>query len=185
MKIMKLCVLLLLSTLLAGCGNSATPLLDTPSSETIGYPLDEGDAVNIMVYGEPEMTMKLLLDKSVSISFPYIGQLVMKGKTPEQVSAEITERLKGDYLQDPMVTVTVTGFRKFYITGEVENPNGYAYEPGLTVEKAIALSGGFTDRADRKDINIRLSHTNQLLENVDVRHSVHPGDTVIVGMSFF
>lgn len=44
--------------------------------------------------------------------------------------------------------------------------------------------GGFTDRADRQDINIRLSGSNQLLENVDLTHSVHP-DVVIIGMGFF
>ncbi|MFP2514652.1 polysaccharide biosynthesis/export family protein [Buttiauxella agrestis] len=185
MKIIKLWAFLLLSTLLAGCSTSTPPLMDSPDAGSKGYQLDAGDAVNITVYGEPDMTMKFLIDKSGTITFPYIGELVLKGKTPEQVSEELTNRLRGDYLQNPMVTVNITEFRKFYISGEVANPNGYAYEPGLTVEKTIALAGGFTDRADRKDINIRLSGTNQLLENVDVRHSVHPGDVVIIGMGFF
>ncbi|TYL42895.1 polysaccharide biosynthesis/export family protein [Dickeya sp. ws52] len=185
MRIIKLCIFLCLSALLAGCTLSGSQQMDKPDNETIGYQLDEGDAVNILVYGEPEMTMKFILDKSGAITFPYIGQLVLKGKTPGQVSDELTRRLRGDYLQNPMVTVSVAEFRKFYITGEVEKPNGYSYEPGLNVEKALALAGGFTDRADRKDIAIRLSKSNQLIENVDVRYSVHPGDTVIVGMSFF
>nr|WP_210423828.1 polysaccharide biosynthesis/export family protein [Dickeya sp. CFBP 2040] len=180
-----MCIFLCLSALLAGCTLSSPQQMDKPDSEDTGYQLDEGDAVNILVYGEPEMTMKFMLDKSGAITFPYIGQLVLKGKTPGQVSEELTHRLRGDYLQNPMVTVSIAEFRKFYITGEVHKPNGYGYEPGLTVEKALALAGGFTDRADRKDIAIRLSKSNQLIENVDVRHTVHPGDTVIVGMSFF
>lgn len=145
MKIITLCTFLLMSVLLAGCVSS-TPLMDDPGSESTRYLLDEGDAVNITVYGEPDMTMKILLDKIGTISFPYIGQLVLKKKTPEQVGTELANRLRGDYLQNPMVTVSVDAFGKFYITGEVENPNGYAYEPGLTVEKAIALAGGFTDQ---------------------------------------
>ncbi len=44
-----------------------------------------GDTVNIMVYGEPEMTMKFIIDKSGAITFPYIGKLMLKGKTAEQV----------------------------------------------------------------------------------------------------
>ncbi|RNM14706.1 polysaccharide export protein, partial [Dickeya undicola] len=84
--------------------------MDKPDNETIGYQLDEGDAVNILVYGEPEMTMKFMLDKSGAITFPYIGQLVLKGKTPGQVSDELTYRLRGDYLQNPMVTVSVAEF---------------------------------------------------------------------------
>ncbi|MGI8471206.1 polysaccharide biosynthesis/export family protein [Pectobacterium brasiliense] len=185
MKIIKLCIFLCLSVWLAGCSPPSQRQMDKPESETTGYPLDEGDAVNILVYGEPDMTMKFMLDKSGAITFPYIGRLVLKGKTPEQVGEELANRLRGDYLQNPMVTVSIAEFRKFYITGEVEKPNGYAYEPGLTVEKALALAGGFTDRADRKDVGIRLSNNNQLIENIDVRRVVHPGDTVIVGMSFF
>ncbi|KHN58127.1 capsular biosynthesis protein [Dickeya fangzhongdai] len=185
MKIIKLCIFLCLSVWLAGCTLSSPRQLDKPDNETTGYQLDEGDAVNILVYGEPEMTMTFMLDKSGAINFPYIGQLVLKGKTPGQVGEELAHRLRGDYLQNPMVTVSIAEFRKFYITGEVEKPNGYAYEPGLTVEKALALAGGFTDRADRKDVSVRLSNSNQLIENVDVRRAVHPGDTVIVGMSFF
>lgn len=185
MKIMKLWIFLFFSVLLAGCSASKPPLMDNPEVESTGYLLDAGDAISINVYGEPDLTMKFILDKSGTITFPYIGQLTLKGKTPEQVSAELTNRLRGDYLQNPMVTVNIAEFRKYYVSGEVRNPNGFSYEPGLTVEKSIAQAGGFTDRADRKDINIRLAGTNQLLENVDVRHSVHPGDIVIIGMGFF
>ncbi|MEW7314577.1 polysaccharide biosynthesis/export family protein [Buttiauxella gaviniae] len=185
MKIMNLWAFILFSVLLAGCASSTPPLMDNPDAESKGYLLDAGDTVAINVYGEPDMTMKFILDKSGTIMFPYIGEMVLKGKTPEQVGAELTNRLRGDYLQNPMVTVNIAEFRKFFVSGEVKIPNGFAWEPGLTVEKSIALAGGFTDRADRKEINIRLAGTNQLLENVDVRHSVHPGDIVIVGMGFF
>ena len=185
MKIMKLWAFLLFTVLLAGCTASKPPLMDNPDAESKGYLLDAGDTVSISVYGEPDMTMKFIIDKSGAVAFPYIGNIVLKGKTPEQVGAELTQRLDGDFLQNPMVTVNIAEFRKFFVSGEVKNPNGFAYEPGLTVEKSIAQAGGFTDRADRTDINIRLSGTSQLLENVDVRHSVHPGDIVIIGMGFF
>ena len=158
--------------------------MDTPAQDN-RYWLGAGDQINIVVAGEPDMSMRFLLDNSGTIAYPYIGQLRLLGKTPEEVSAELTQRLRGDYLQNPMVTVTVTQFRNIFILGEVENPNGYPWQPGLTVEKALALGGGFTDRADKHDLSIRLSGSNELLENVDVRHSLRPGDTVIVGMSFF
>ena len=80
---------------------------------------------------------------------------MLKGKTPEQVGNEIADKLRGNYLQAPMVTVSIAEYRKIYLLGEVKKPDGYAWEPGLTAEKAIALAGGFTDRADRHDIRIR------------------------------
>ncbi len=183
MKNLTRTLFLLLCGMLTAC-SSPTPLMDTPSADN-RYWLGEGDQVNIVVAGEPDMTMRFMLDNGGTITFPYIGQLRLSGKTPEEVSAEITRRLRGDYLQNPMVTVTVSQFRNIFILGEVKKPDGYAWQPGLTVEKALALGGGFTDRADKHDLSIRLSGSNELLENVDLRHSVHPGDTVIVGMSFF
>jgi hypothetical protein len=56
-KIIKLCIFLSLSVWLAGCSPPSQTLRDKPESETTGYQLGEGDAVNILVYGEPEMTM--------------------------------------------------------------------------------------------------------------------------------
>ncbi|MDN6089255.1 MAG: polysaccharide export protein [Enterobacterales bacterium] len=176
-------LLILLCSILTAC-STPTPLMDTPSKDN-RYWLGEGDQINIAVAGEPDMTMRFMLDNGGTITFPYIGQLRLIGKTPEEVSAEIAQRLKGDYLHNPMVTVTVSQFRNFFILGEVEKPDAYPWQPGLTVEKALALGGGFTDRADKHDLSIRLSGSNELLENVDVRHSLRPGDTVIVGMSFF
>lgn len=182
MKKLTITLFLVLCGLLSGC--QTTPkLMDHPTENR--YWLGEGDQVNIAVAGEPDMTMRFILDSGGVITFPYIGQLKLAGKTPEEVSAELTDRLRGDYLQNPMVTVTVTQFRNFYILGEVEKPDGYPWAPGLTVEKALALGGGFTDRADKDDLRIRLAGSNQVLENVDPRHSVQPGDTVTVGMSFF
>lgn len=54
---------------------------------------------------------------------------------------ELTQRLTGDYFTTPMVTVSIAEFRKYYVSGEVKSPNGFAYEPGLTVEKSIAQAG--------------------------------------------
>ena len=84
-----------------------------------------------------------------------------------------------------MVTVSIEAFRKFFISGEVANPNGYEFQPGLTVEQAIAMAGGFTDRSDRDGINIRLAATNELIEDVGPTYPVGPGDVVIIEQSFF
>lgn len=133
-----------------------------------------GDTVNIAVHGQPDMTMRFILDKSGEINFPFVGVLKLKDKTVDQVTNELTQRLTGDYFTTPMVTVSIAEFRKYYVSGEVKSPNGFAREPSYRRE--IYCAGrGFTDRADRQDINIRLSGSNQLLENVDLTHSVHPG----------
>lgn len=62
------------------------------------YILGVGDMVNIMVYGEFEMIMKFIIDKSGVIIFFYIGKLMLKGKMVEQVGKEIIKKLCGYYL---------------------------------------------------------------------------------------
>lgn len=114
--------------------------MDT-SAET-RYLIGEGDQVNIVVSGEPDMTMRFMVDNSGNINFPYIGPLQLTGKAPQDIAVDITQRLSEGYLQNPMVTVSISQFRKFYVTGEVKKPDGYFYEPGLTVQKALALGGG-------------------------------------------
>lgn len=148
------------------------------------YTLGPGDQIQIFVYNEADLSMKLTIDQSGNIIYPLIGQLQLAGQTPDQVAHVIRDGLKDGFINDPMVTVIINKFRDIYVSGEVKLPGGYEYQPGLTLEKAIALAGGFTDRADRSDIDIRCSN-GQLLQDVSLTHAVNPGDTVIIDHSFF
>ncbi|WP_333013946.1 polysaccharide biosynthesis/export family protein [Vibrio vulnificus] len=187
-------LLLIFSLLWLGQGMAET--LDVPSSPQVtqkeqrdasldDYLLGTGDKIEIIVYGEDDLSMKLKIGKAGLVNFPYIGEVKLTGRTPSEIETEIENRLRGDYLLNPMVTVNLESFRLFYISGEVEQPNGYEYQPRLTVEQAIAMAGGFTDRADKGDINIRSGSTLELIEDVELTHPVNPGDTVIVEQSFF
>ncbi|MCG6272391.1 polysaccharide export protein [Vibrio vulnificus] len=187
-------LLLIFSLLWLGQGMAET--LDAPSSPQLtqkeqrdasldDYHLGTGDKIEIIVYGEDDLSMKLKIGKAGLVNFPYIGEVKLTGRTPSEIETEIEKRLRGDYLLNPMVTVNLESFRLFYISGEVEQPNGYEYQPRLTVEQAIAMAGGFTDRADKGDINIRSGSTLELIEDVELTHPVNPGDTVIVEQSFF
>ncbi|EHZ7342871.1 TPA: polysaccharide biosynthesis/export family protein [Vibrio vulnificus] len=188
-------VLLLIFSLL-WLGQGMAEMLDASSSPQVtqkesrdasldDYHLGTGDKIEIIVYGEDDLSMKLKIGKAGLVNFPYIGEVKLTGRTPSEIETEIENRLRGDYLLNPMVTVNLESFRLFYISGEVEQPNGYEYQPRLTVEQAIAMAGGFTDRADKGDINIRSGSTLELIEDVELTHPVNPGDTVIVEQSFF
>ncbi len=148
------------------------------------YVLGAGDQIEILVFNEPNLSIKLMINNSGKISYPLIGQLQLAGKTPEQVANDIRNKLKNGYLKNPMVTVRMLSFRDFYVSGEVKTPGGYEYRPGLTLEQAVAIAGGFTDRADRDDVAIRRTN-GQLIEDVLSTQIVFPGDTIIIDQSFF
>jgi polysaccharide export outer membrane protein len=77
-------------------------------------------------------------------------------------------------------------YRRFYVNGEVKQPGGFAFLPGLTVRKAISLAGGFTPRAAQSKIYIISdSSANRSPARVDLNTSVKPGDVITVKQRFF
>ncbi len=108
--------------------------------------------MRIHVYGEDDLSFDaLLIGQNGRISYPFLGELTVTGKTASQLQAEITAGLKPDYLVDPRVSVSVVKYRPFFVNGEVKNPGGVDFQPGLTLRKAISLAGGFTERANKKE----------------------------------
>ena len=109
----------------------------------------------------------------------------MGGLTPVEVAGLVTERLKGPYLVDPNVTVTIEEYRQFFVMGQVNRPGGYAYAPGLTVRKAVSIAGGFTDRASRGKLYLVPEGQPDDERRVGEEAALGPGDTLVVRESFF
>ncbi|MDC5852095.1 polysaccharide export protein [Vibrio europaeus] len=150
------------------------------------YVIGAGDKIQISVYGESDLSIdELYISNSGKFEYPYLGQLNALNKTPESLKNEIINGLKGDYLISPKVRVSVVGFRSIYVNGEVKKPGGYEYQPGLTVDKAIALAGGFTDRAARDKVFVTQSGSEDAKSKVRLSKKVMPGDIIVIEQSFF
>jgi polysaccharide export outer membrane protein len=104
----------------------------------------------------------------------------------DQIEQMLTESLKGDYLVDPRVSVSVLEYREFFISGEVKEPGGYKFQPGLTLRRAVALAGGLTERASTSRITIiRDQDPNRTAEPATLDTIVMPGDTITIDQGFF
>jgi len=149
------------------------------------YTLGAGDKLSIKIYGEADLSMSILIDTSGSIDYPYLGEVKVVGLTPAEIKKKIYLGLKGPYLISPKVMVNIETFRQFYIKGEVKRPGGYPFRPGLTVDKAIALAGGFTERAAKH--SIMLSNNNDVNQTKEVTADDHvsPDDILNIEESFF
>jgi exopolysaccharide production protein ExoF len=79
-----------------------------------------------------------------TISFPFLGSISVEGKTASQVASVIGVQLQHTLglLDEPSASVEVAQFRPVFITGDLDKPGQYPYQPGLTVGKAVALAGG-------------------------------------------
>lgn len=155
--------------------------------ELSSYKLGSGDTISVRVLGEDDLKReKVRLSDAGTISFPVLGEIKVKGLTAGALEEHITQGLKGRYLVNPRVTVSIDEYRPFFVNGMVEKPGGYPFSPGMTVRKAISVAGGFKERASREKINvIRDDDAKQTPRKVDLNTAVLPGDIVTVEESFF
>ena len=151
------------------------------------YRLGSGDVITIQVLGEDDLKREhIRLSDAATISYPILGEIRLAGKTVAELERIVTEGLRGRYLVNPQVTVTIIEYRKFFINGQVRDPGGYPYFPGLSVIKAISIAGGFKERAARDKVFIvRESDAEHKRVLVDLNVQVYPGDVITVEESFF
>jgi polysaccharide export outer membrane protein len=177
--------LLILAAAVTGCTDRAT--LSEPLTVSSGpYLLGTGDQLRIVVYDQPGLTNLYEVDQSGRIAMPLIGEVPAADSTADALAERIEARLATAYLREPNVTVEVATYRPFFVLGEVGTPGQYAYVPGITAETAIAVAGGFTDRANKRVVRVSRTVHGQLLETrLPVTEPIRPGDTVYVFESLF
>lgn len=159
-----------------------------PEAETLSrYKLAAGDVISISVFGENDLRRdKVRLTDAGTISYPVLGEIQVRGKTVGELEKLITDGLRGTYLVNPRVSVTIDEYRPYFINGQVANNGSFPYQPGLTVRKAVAIAGGFKERASQSKITIvRDGDPTNTPVKVNLNTPVHPGDTITVGESFF
>jgi polysaccharide export outer membrane protein len=150
------------------------------------YSLGAGDQIQIVVYGEPDLTTRVKIDKSGMISFPFLSDISVLGLSTKQLEEKIVNGLLGDYLIDPQVAVSITIYRPFFIHGQVKRPGGYPFQEDLTLDKAIAIAGGLAARASKSDWKItRVVDGVKHTFSVNVASSVLPDDIIEIEQSFF
>jgi len=150
------------------------------------YKLGAGDQIQITVYGEADLTTQIKIDKSGVISFPFLSDITVIGLSTKNLENNIANGLRGDYLIDPQVTVSIVMYRPFFIHGQVKRPGGYPFQEDLTLDKAIAIAGGLAARASKSLWNITRTEDGQKATfEANVATHILPDDIIEVEQSFF
>jgi len=156
------------------------------AQQATSYVLEPGDQVAISVFGEPDLSVEFTIHDQGVLNYPLLGEIRVAGLTISELEKRITDGLRGDYLINPDVTVSIEQYRPFFMRGEINRPGGYPYQPGLTLEKALALAGGLTPRAARNKIEVkRARYQSDVAVKIKMSDPVHAGDVITVPQSFF
>ena len=119
--------------------------------------LGPGDKLSLTVfYGSHSIQAAYTLDNSGQISVQFIGDVAANGKTLDQVRDEIKARLANGYLNDPIVSLTITEINSLTlsVSGMVAKTGAVKFAPGITITEVIAQSGGFTPMARKNMVKV-------------------------------
>lgn len=159
---------------------------------TTDYKVSPQDILFISVVGEKDLTQECRVTSSGTISFAFVKNVEVAGKTAADIEEELRKLLDKDYLVDPTVLVAV----KEYRVKEV-SVLGFVYKPGpvvipaeqkMTIIDAIAKAGGiarggnpnnikFSKRGQNKKVDLRM---DDLLKVTDPEKMIYvePGDVI-------
>lgn len=183
------CSLLIAGLAMLPAITNAADLADKDNSsvnDSRGYRLGTGDVINISVYGEDDLSRRnYRLPDSGLITFPF-GEVRALGLSLVELENRVADGLRGGYLINPRVSVSIEAYRPFFINGQVNSSGAYPYQPGISVRKAVALAGGLKERASESKIFVmRETDAEHKQTKISMDGPVFPGDTITVEESFF
>jgi protein involved in polysaccharide export with SLBB domain len=114
-----------------------------------------------------------------------LGLIRVTGWTTEEIQADLTAHLSAGYLKNPRVNVSIARHRNLYVSGEVKAEGAYPYEEGLTVQKAITMAGGFTEKASRTPKVLRTIDGKERTIEMALDAPVLPDDIIVISQRFF
>ena len=197
----RLVLFLAAAFVLAGCATSNLPMAPSRAAvDDYKYVIGPGDGINIIVWRNPELSMSVPVRPDGKLTSPLIEDLVAIGKNPSDLAREIEKQLT-KYIQDPVVTVIVTGFvgpfsEQIRIVGSATRPSALPYKQNMTVLDAMIAVGGITEYASgNRAVLIRTADASKqytlrlkdLLRGGDVSANVdlRPGDVIIIPEGWF
>jgi len=193
---------MLLFVLSVGCATNALVVNNTKEQKgavqetalsVSEFTLGPGDILDISVWGVKDLNKNILVGPSGYISYPFVGEVQVQGKSIFQLRDEITKGLSVFFV-DPRVSVNITSnqSQKFFVLGEVRRPGIFQMPGPISAIEAISLANGFTQdakektvlliRGDIKNPELKTLDLNATLKKGDVTQNINiqPGDIIYV-----
>jgi protein involved in polysaccharide export with SLBB domain len=165
---------------------------------TTDYKVTPQDILQIAVVGEKDLVQDCRVSSSGTITYQWLSNVEVGGKTSAEIEQLLRHLLDKDYLVDPTVLVAVKEYRTREVTviGSVNRPGSVPIpaEQPLTIVEAISRAGGTARGADLKKISFkRRGEEKKTLKWDDLNKEtdpkkiiyVQPGDVIKVEEQVF
>ncbi|WP_279247658.1 XrtA/PEP-CTERM system exopolysaccharide export protein [Candidatus Marimicrobium litorale] len=202
---MKAGLVTVLAALLVGCavGGDLPPVPDAQVNVEVDYDyiIGPGDEIAIFVWGNSELNSSSPVRPDGKLTTHLVEDLQASGKTSTQLARDV-EAAYSEYVRQPVVSVTVTGFegvpdQSVRVMGEAVDPQQITYKKHMTLLDVMIAAGGLTEyAAGNKSVLIRLVDGKEVSYNlrlddlvkqgdISANLSIMPGDIVIIAESWF
>ena len=138
------------------------------------YEINNGDEMIINIWGNSVQNYQLTVDRNGQVQIPQIGPVYVAGKTFEDVTRMIKQRLTAIYSgmagAEPNTFAQVNMGRlrsiRVNLVGEVEMPGTYTLPATASVFNALYLSGGPSEIGSFR--TIKIYRDNELYRTLDI-----------------
>lgn len=151
------------------------------------------DVISVDVFDQPNYSRaNITVPPNGRISYPLIGQVLVAGRTTDDLEKEFAEKLS-EYIREPKVSVQLVQVHsmKFMVVGDVGSPGIYEMTRRMTVTEALAKAGYATRYGDLKKVSVLRMQANNQMRNIPINMKdvergkaqniyLAPGDTVVV-----
>lgn len=186
---------------LVGCATSGGPTTQTAGvgAARNDRPWENPDALRVgellvvefSGVSDPPLRHEERIKTDGHITLASIGQVEAAGKTRGELEKAIHDKYVPNYYRQLTVIVRNEG-RFFYVKGQVNNPGQFPYLKEMTVLKAIAVAGDFTDFAKKTRVLVTRADGQKVtvncvkaLQDSRLDLPIYPDDTIEVPRRYF
>jgi polysaccharide biosynthesis/export protein len=140
------------------------------------YVIGAGDELDVELYGNRNMTLKLQVGRDGRVSMPDIGPVIVGGLTFPEAKAQLESRIERQMI-GVHASVSMGDIRtiRVFVLGDAKQPGSYAISGLGTITSALFAAGGVQPIGSLR--NIQLKRHGELVRRLDLYDMLIRGDT--------
>jgi len=157
-----------------------------------GYRVGIEDVLQVFVWGEPDLSMEVMVRPDGMITLPLVDDIQVIGLTTAEIRNAIVVKLS-DIIKQPTVTVILAEYNSFrvFILGEVNMQGELTFRQPTRFLQALAKAQGITEFSKKDAVILRSVNGSDWRMPVDLKKLMtgsssvqdpylQPNDTIIV-----